>query len=354
MKNVRFVGNVKSPVVLVPAIRMSSIWCFAMRTKQWLARRERRLGPGQRAAARNKVLRLSELALDSLSFSQELPDQSIDYKLHEDHSPKTGHFLLAYMYATLSETCVMGSGVIDLRAPPPSDTPFCCRRHVSRKTACAEETRTALQDQGLTISSPSSSSALEASPGTSPHSIGESSSSQMLSDVGQDLQLVVIPPYTTPPDQATFQAFMWNLENAVPPTLTMPPEFEAVPFFFKNFVSLPQQADSMRGYLELLVPLYNEARPSSTLHLATNAVSLACFGNYPGRQDQLREAVQTYGKALRQLNEDLKDPILSKSDETILAILLFSLYEVSAMITSAKFSVVFLLSVRSCHSNTHN
>jgi hypothetical protein len=132
---------------------------------------------------------------------------------------------------------------------------------------------------------------------------------------------------------------MWDLENAIPPTLTLSPEFEAVPFFFKNFVSLPQQADSMRGYLELLVPLYNQARPSSTLHMATNAVALAACGNYPGRQDLLREAAAAYGKALRKLNDDLKDPVMSKSDETVLAILLFSLFEVGSYITSARTSV---------------
>lgn len=176
---------------------------------------------------------------------------------------------------------------------------------------------------------------------------GEASTSQTPPDWAQDLQLVVLPPYTTPPDQETFQAFMWNLENAVPPTLQMPAEFEAVPFFFKNFVSLPQQAESMRGYLELLVPLYNQAQPSSALHLATNAVALAACGNYPGRQDLLREAAAAYGKALRKLNDDLKDPVMSKSDETVLAILLFSLYEVSAMITSARTPVDLFRSVRS-------
>jgi hypothetical protein len=134
---------------------------------------------------------------------------------------------------------------------------------------------------------------------------------------------------------------MWNLEHAVPPTLQLPPEFEAVPFFFRNFVSLPQQADSMRGYLELIVPLYNQARPSSALHLATNAVALAACGNYPGRQDLLRDAVTAYGQALRKLKEDLKDPHIAKSDETVLATLLFSLYEVSSLITSARSSVVF-------------
>ena len=97
----------------------------------------------------------------------------------------------------------------------------------------------------------------------------------------------------------------------------------------------------MRGFLELLAPLYNSTKSSSALHLATNAVALAACGNYPGRQDLLREAATTYGKALKKLNDDLKDPAVSRSDETVLAILLFSLYEVSSIITSARSSVAF-------------
>jgi hypothetical protein len=124
---------------------------------------------------------------------------------------------------------------------------------------------------------------------------------------------------------------MWNLETEVPIALSFPPEVEAVPFFFKNFVDLPQQAESMRGYLELLVPLYNQAKPSSALHLATNSVALAACCNYPDKQHLRKDAVTTYGKALRKLNEELKDPMDGKTDESILAILLFSLYEVSFM-----------------------
>jgi hypothetical protein len=152
-------------------------------------------------------------------------------------------------------------------------------------------------------------------------------------DLSQSQQILALPNYTTPPlplnQSFDFEAFVWNLENAVPPTISLAPECEAVPFFFKNFITLPQQAESTRGYLEYLVPLYNRARPSSVLHLATTAVAMATCGQYPGRQELLREAVSTYGKAIKKLNDDLKDPVMSKSDETVLAILMFSLYEVS-------------------------
>ncbi|EOA85057.1 hypothetical protein ACJQWK_06987 [Exserohilum turcicum] len=120
---------------------------------------------------------------------------------------------------------------------------------------------------------------------------------------------------------------IWNCQHAVPPTISLAPECEAVPFFFRNFVTLPQQAENTRGFLEYLVPLYNRAHPSSVLHLATTAVALAACGQYPGRQQLRRQAVSTYGKAIKKLHEDLQDSHKSKSNETVLATLMFSLYE---------------------------
>ena len=142
-------------------------------------------------------------------------------------------------------------------------------------------------------------------------------------------QLIHIPQFSDPTsDQKSFEAWLWNLEQ-VPKTIVMAPDYEAVTFFFKNFITLPQQAESTRGYLEFLVPLYNLAMPSSALHLITSAVAMATCGQYPGKQMLLPEAVKTYGKAIRKVNQDLQDWEASKADETVLAILMFALYEVS-------------------------
>jgi hypothetical protein len=177
--------------------------------------------------------------------------------------------------------------------------------------------------------------------------LASSSKSRTPSNAAEEGQLVPFNQHAKnsfPLDELfDFENFNWNL-NALPATIQMPPDYEAVPFFFKNFIALPQQAESTRGFLEYLVPLYNKARPASVLHLATTAVAMATCGQYPGRQDLLREAVSTYGKALKKLNGDLKDPVMSRSDETVLAILMFSLYEVSKMVASARFSVVISLS----------
>lgn len=128
------------------------------------------------------------------------------------------------------------------------------------------------------------------------------------------------------PGESYFQTFLWDQAHEMPPTLTIAPEVEATAFFFKNFVS-PQQAESMRGFLELLIPLYKETSSSSALHMSIGAVSLAACARFPGRESLCQKAVHMYGKALRQVNADIQDPVKARSDETVLATLVFSLYE---------------------------
>ncbi|KAK8227515.1 hypothetical protein HDK77DRAFT_448540 [Phyllosticta capitalensis] len=104
-------------------------------------------------------------------------------------------------------------------------------------------------------------------------------------------------------------------------------ETQATSFFFQNFVLLPQKSNTVDSFLNVLVPYYNSANISSALHLATNAVSLSAFSNYPGRGPMSQEAARAYGKALRKVGEALQNPASAATDETILSILLFALYE---------------------------
>lgn len=84
----------------------------------------------------------------------------------------------------------------------------------------------------------------------------------------------------------------------------------------------------MRGFLEYLTPLYTASSSSSVLHDATHAVALFAFGAYPGRENLRQEAGVLYGQALQKVSAALKDPAKATADETLLAVMLFSLYEV--------------------------
>ena len=94
--------------------------------------------------------------------------------------------------------------------------------------------------------------------------------------------------------------------------------------FFSNFVNILRHPDTNRGYINALVPLYNAARPDSALYAAVAAVSLAIF---EGSHNQL--AQRSFGEAITAAQTALQDPKESLEDETLMAVLLLSLFEVS-------------------------
>ncbi|KXT02306.1 hypothetical protein AC578_194 [Pseudocercospora eumusae] len=110
-------------------------------------------------------------------------------------------------------------------------------------------------------------------------------------------------------------------------SLNPPIEKQATAFFFNNFVLPPRNTETTRGFLELAVPLFNASKEGSPLHLATEAVSVSIIANWPGRRHLQQKAARLYGQALAATQKALQDPNNATSDTTLLAILLFSLYE---------------------------
>ena len=94
---------------------------------------------------------------------------------------------------------------------------------------------------------------------------------------------------------------------------------------------MPHSNESRRGYLDCLLPLYTTAKHDSLLSLATSAVALAITGNYPNKGTEKHLGEQTIGKVLRSVGQVLQDPVESKKDETLMAVLLLAMYEVSAV-----------------------
>lgn len=106
------------------------------------------------------------------------------------------------------------------------------------------------------------------------------------------------------------------------------PEQQAVNAFFSNYILIPRHPFSERGYLECLLPLYQNTRHDSLLSLATVAMALAIQGTSPPNK-RCRVLSQDYfGKALIKTGKAIRDPIESLKDETLIAVLLLSFYEV--------------------------
>lgn len=114
----------------------------------------------------------------------------------------------------------------------------------------------------------------------------------------------------------------------MPATLSFPIEQVATFFFFANFVSVPQNGDS-KGFLDYMIPLANSEQSDKHLALAFSAATLAALGNQPNGKALLMKAQEQYNRAIRHVNEALRNPAEQKSDQTLAAVLLLGLFEVS-------------------------
>ena len=110
-------------------------------------------------------------------------------------------------------------------------------------------------------------------------------------------------------------------------------EQEAICAFFLDFVLLPRNKDSVQGHLEHLLPLYANTAPDSPLSLATSAVALVLSGSSPRRRTDQDRARQNFGKAIQKTRDAIRSPTESKKDETLMAVLVLGLYEVSEIST---------------------
>lgn len=112
------------------------------------------------------------------------------------------------------------------------------------------------------------------------------------------------------------------------------PEQQAICAFFLDFVLLPRHPDSVRGHLEHLLPLYSTASPDSPLSLATSSVALVMSEGSRVRQSNQQLGRSIFGRALRKTSAAIRDPVESVKDETLMAVLLLGLFEVSPLITA--------------------
>ena len=118
-------------------------------------------------------------------------------------------------------------------------------------------------------------------------------------------------------------------DEAIPRIFNDFPEQQAICAFFLDFVLLPRHPDSVQGHLEHLLPLYQKTTPDSPLSLATSSVALVLSGSSPTRRSDQQLGRTIFGRALRKTSAAIRNPTESKKDETLMAVLLLGLFEVS-------------------------
>lgn len=112
-------------------------------------------------------------------------------------------------------------------------------------------------------------------------------------------------------------------------SLPQEPEQLALNYFFKNYIFVPRKSEAAHGYLEVLPLLYANIAPTSPLLSATSAIAFAAFGKDTFGRQYLPNARLKYGDAISRLNEALEDPVAVKKDETLMAVLIMGMVEVS-------------------------
>lgn len=119
----------------------------------------------------------------------------------------------------------------------------------------------------------------------------------------------------------------------VPATVSVPVEQVASHYFFTNFVATSNNSASI-GLTDYIIPLVSAGASNKHLSLAFSAASLAAFGNRPSGKALLTKAQEQYSKAIRHVNDALRDPVAQKTDETLASVMLLGMYEVSSLLSA--------------------
>ena len=106
-------------------------------------------------------------------------------------------------------------------------------------------------------------------------------------------------------------------------------EDAAIAAFIAEYVDIPCKMPALRGFMDLVTPLFTNSSSESSMRYALQAIAFSSVYLDPNRRNMAHWANTYYGKALKSINESLRDPERALTDETLMAILLCSQYEVS-------------------------
>ena len=115
----------------------------------------------------------------------------------------------------------------------------------------------------------------------------------------------------------------------ITPPLADTLEQRALCFFFSSFVLIDRHPESSTGFLELLLPLYQDARRDSPLSMVTQAMSMIILGSRSQHKPMQRMGRKAFGDALVLTKAAIQDPVQSKSNETLVSVLALAFAEVS-------------------------
>ena len=110
-------------------------------------------------------------------------------------------------------------------------------------------------------------------------------------------------------------------------SLSISPEDEAACYFFSNYTFY--RSNLSKGFMEFLPSLYDSNSPRSPLWQIITSLGMAGLANFRNAPDMKVISTYKYASALREVNAMLRIPARATEDETLISILLLSIYEVS-------------------------
>ena len=102
----------------------------------------------------------------------------------------------------------------------------------------------------------------------------------------------------------------------------------ATRFFVVNLATQPAPSPHYTSYIHVCKDMIPEVSQSSAFYHAMMAMGTGTMAKYSRMRSVNQNSYLMYGRALRLVAEDIKDPVRSKSDETLLAVMMLSVYEV--------------------------
>ena len=116
-------------------------------------------------------------------------------------------------------------------------------------------------------------------------------------------------------------------DDVLSSSLTASPEDQAACYFFSNYVL--NTSRFRKGYMEYLPRLYGKNSPDSPLAQIVTSLGMAGLANVRNAPEAKAVSTYKYASALHGVNAMLRDPARAADDETLIVVLLLSLYEVS-------------------------
>ena len=138
------------------------------------------------------------------------------------------------------------------------------------------------------------------------------------------------PPHVWSPKARIMMGNACDMLDQMPVGVVVPASEWAIRYWVEAVLhKFPQCRIVYGGILSCVQDLFSNCSRSPALHAALSAVSLGMISRKVHEDYLSAKALTSYGMALTGIQKAIESPEEAKSDETLLAILLLSLYEVS-------------------------